>query len=187
MYAPSILRLSVCGTPTSWLSVEDAAIIITKNQVSWTIGENAFVMRGGINRITGYQTTLSIPAIIATAGDFQRKKFAPTLTNTALFRRDQNICMYCGGRYRLSMLSRDHIIPRAQGGANKWTNVVTACKRCNHAKGNRTPEQANMPLIAVPFEPNQFEYMSLINGRILDDQMDFLSKGFSKNYRTIEL
>ena len=46
-----------------------------------------------------------------------------------------------------------------------------------------TPEEANMPLLAVPYKPNRFEFLALANKRILVDQMAFLEKGFSNNMR----
>lgn len=98
-----------------------------------------------------------------------------------LFRRDNYLCLYCGQSFCSQELTRDHVLPRAQGGKDIWTNVVSACKRCNHTKGNRTPEQANMPLLAVPFAPNPFEYLYLSNRHIITDQMDYLSKQFSNH------
>ena len=37
-------------------------------------------------------------------------------------------------------------------------NVVTACRACNHRKGNRTPEQARMRLVCEPREPSANPY-----------------------------
>lgn len=64
--------------------------------------------------------------------------------------RDKNRCRYCGclvnwrdrrgpqgGQY-------DHVIPR---GENTAGNIVVACRGCNGAKKNRTPEQAGMALL----------------------------------------
>lgn len=70
-------------------------------------------------------------------------------------------------------------MPRVQGGQDVWTNVVTACRRCNHRKGGNTPEQAHMSLLAIPFTPNQYEWMYLANRNILGDQMDYLKTRFS--------
>ena len=56
---------------------------------------------------------------------------------------------------------------------------MAACRRCNNSKGNRTPEQANMPLLAVPFEPNPFEMMYLSQHTILGDQMSYLKEQFT--------
>ena len=36
----------------------------------------------------------------------------------------------------------DHVVPRSQGGATTWENVVIACAPCNRQKGGRTPAQA---------------------------------------------
>ena len=86
------------------------------------------------------------------------RRFRRQVTNTFLFARDDYCCMYCGahrselrGRH---FLTRDHIVPRAQGGENTWENVVTACSPCNNRKGSRTPEEAGMKLLTVPREPN---------------------------------
>ncbi|MEC7685084.1 MAG: HNH endonuclease, partial [Pseudomonadota bacterium] len=82
-------------------------------------------------------------------------------------------------------LSRDHVIPTSRGGSDIWTNVVTSCRRCNNRKADRTPEQANMELLAIPFVPNPYEFLYLSNHAVLADQMEFLSARFSRNIRLI--
>lgn len=179
---PFILRLNKSGMPLDWVTLEDAVCMMVKDHVIWTLGDIAHVMRGGFDR-DGHQTEFHVPAIIATDGELFFKRFVPSLENSMLFRRDQDMCLYCGKTFGRRELTRDHVIPRAQGGRDIWSNVVSACRRCNHRKGPRTPEQASMPLLAVPFEPNQFEFMVFANRRILSDQMEFLKSGFSKNCR----
>ena len=100
-----------------------------------------------------------------------------------LFRRDQNLCLYCGNIFSESELTRDHVLARSRGGHDIWMNVATACRKCNQRKGQRSPEEASMPLLAVPFVPNQMEYMVLANRNILTNQMDFLKSGFSKHMK----
>tara|TARA_B100000315_G_C14146848_1_gene393888 strand:- start:244 stop:519 length:276 start_codon:yes stop_codon:yes gene_type:complete len=78
-------------------------------------------------------------------------------------------------------LSRDHVRPISRGGVDKWQNVVSACRRCNHHKGNRLPEEAGMQLLAVPFVPTHAEYIYLSGKRILADQMEFLLAHFPRN------
>jgi len=73
------------------------------------------------------------------------------LTRKNVFQRDQNCCKYCGQKNK--KLSIDHVIPRSRGGTDNWENVITACLQCNVRKGNRTPEEANMPLLGPPFKP----------------------------------
>ena len=92
--------------------------------------------------------------------------------------------MYCAREFTAAKLTRDHIQPVSRGGANRWENVVAACRRCNQHKADRTPEEANMQLVALPYRPNNAEYLALINShRILGDQMEFLRGQFSKNSR----
>ena len=87
--------------------------------------------------------------------------------------------MYCGNKFKDASLTRDHIIPISKGGRDRWSNVVTACRHCNTRKGDRTPERANMPLLAIPYIPNWAEYLALSNRKILADQMEFLKSQFS--------
>ena len=104
----------------------------------------------------------------------------PPLSNKALFRRDQNLCLYCGVRFPNYQLSRDHVSPVSKGGQDIWANVVTACKRCNNHKASRTPEEAGMQLVAIPFTPTHAEYIYLQGRQILADQMEFLLAHFPR-------
>jgi 5-methylcytosine-specific restriction endonuclease McrA len=67
-----------------------------------------------------------------------------------VFKRDEYQCVYCGSQKELTI---DHVQPRSRGGRNTWTNLVTCCSKCNHKKGNKTPEEANMKLRRKPYEP----------------------------------
>ena len=175
-----ILRLNKAGTPIDWLTREQAATLVVKDQVVWALGENAFEIRGGINRM-GQQSVLSLPSILASDGSVKLSEFVPPLVNEYLFRRDHFMCLYCGGSFDAADLSRDHILPVSRNGSDYWTNVVSACRRCNHRKANRTPEEAGMELLAVPFVPNRYEFFYLANKNILADQMAFLKAQFSRN------
>lgn len=174
-----ILRLDVSGTPTSWLSREEAAVLYVKSLVQWEIGDRNLIILGGINRFTGRQSSLEISPVIATRGANQGRRTVSGFNNRMLFRRDNYRCMYCGTQHCQAELTRDHVVPRAQNGKDIWENVVAACVRCNHFKADRTPEKAGMKLLAVPFRPNIFESMYLAQHRVLADQMEYLEKQFS--------
>lgn len=173
-----ILRLNKFGLPQLWLSREEAATLYARDQVIWSIGDEVLRMRGGINRL-GFRSEIGLAPIIACEGDSQRWNFVPALNNRLLFRRDGHLCMYCGEHFDDHSLTRDHIVPKIQGGGDTWTNVVASCSRCNHRKGGRTPDQAAMQLLAIPFEPNLFEFMYLANRQIRGDQMEYLQARFS--------
>ena len=180
-----ILRLNIAGSPLEWLTWQEATTLYARNLVTWTMGETIRTVWGGLSRITGERSSIQLNSIIACDGELHhnhRKK--PALNNRILFRRDQNLCMYCGKEFGDKELSCDHIVPTSRGGDNTWVNVVAACKRCNHFKMNRTPEEAGMQLLALPYEPNCAEYLALVNSkRIRSDQMEFLKTQFSKNCR----
>ena len=80
-------------------------------------------------------------------------------------------------------LSRDHVVPVSRGGRDVWTNSVTACRRCNTKKANRSPELAGMPLLYVPYVPSRHEHFILRNRRILADQMEYLLAGVPRSSR----
>ena len=91
-----------------------------------------------------------------------------------LFSRDRHLCAYCGEEFAESELTRDHIIPRSQNGKDTWENCVTACRDCNLDKAGRTPEQAGIRLLYVPYRPVKSEKLILANRHILADQMEYL-------------
>lgn len=176
--AAKILRLNKSGYPVSWLTREETATLIVKEQVIWSLGNTVMEIRGGTNR-SGLQSILRLPSIVACDGKVHLDSFDPPLENKFLFRRDNNMCLYCGGVFQVHDLSRDHVQPLSRGGRDAWTNVVTACRRCNHHKANQSPEESGMELLAVPFVPNQYEFLYLSNHHVLADQMEFLRARFS--------
>lgn len=76
-----------------------------------------------------------------------------TFSRRNLFKRDRYTCQYCGHQPPADQLTIDHVVPRAHGGGSTWENCVLACMDCNHAKADRTPEQAGMRLRKKPTRP----------------------------------
>lgn len=72
---------------------------------------------------------------------------------SGVFRRDRNVCQYCGKTFKLVDLTIDHIVPQSKGGKSNWHNCVSCCFPCNNKKSNRTPEEAHMPLLSKPTIP----------------------------------
>lgn len=84
----------------------------------------------------------------------------------AVKRRDHDQCAYCGRHEsqvveppgpEVPLMTVDHVLPRAQGGASTWENCVAACWRCNFDKADRTPEQAGLRLLWEPFVPSTYD------------------------------
>jgi 5-methylcytosine-specific restriction endonuclease McrA len=89
------------------------------------------------------------------------------LSRKNILRRDHHRCQYCN-RYDVP-LTIDHIVPKSKGGDDSWENLVAACVRCNNKKGDRSPEEAAMPLIRKPTKPSHITFMKHFVGKI-DDQ-----------------
>ncbi|AAU91301.1 MULTISPECIES: HNH endonuclease [Methylococcus] len=180
-----VLRTDASGMPLEWIGYQEAAKLYYLEQVAYGCGSILFRLRGGINAKTGQRSRIEVNSIVATFGHANSgykvdMGYVPPLNNAALFRRDGHICLYCGNLFRHSELSRDHIQPTSRGGSDTWNNVVTACKRCNNHKAGRTPEEAKMQLLAIPFTPTHAEYIYLQGRRVLADQMEFLKAHFPR-------
>ena len=174
-----VLRLDISGMPLEWIDYRDAVRLYHTQQVAYACGSLLYRLRGGINAATGNRSVIDVNSIIATEGNTHvlgkvRNDYTPPLNNQTLFKRDGYLCMYCGEHFSSSVLSRDHVTPLTLGGLDIWTNVVSACRRCNNHKAGRTPEQAKMKLLAVPFTPSFAEYIYLKGRRVLTDQMEYL-------------
>lgn len=182
---PQLLALDAHGRVLNWISWQDAACLYSREAIAWTLGEPCIELRGGISREYGERSTLALHPIIASRGHVRAKGWDPTpnLTNTALFARDLQLCMYCGEHKPRGQLTRDHVHPVSKGGLDIWENVVAACIHCNSRKGNRTPAQAHMPLLAIPYRPSWVEHLILSNRNILADQMEFLRAQLPKDAR----
>ena len=181
-----ILAVDMAGVPSRWLMIEGAITYYARHMVAWSLGDMVATYRGGVSRLTGRRSEISTKSIIAIKGAtqyFGGGGMEPYLSNYALFSRDRNVCAYCGNSFNSKELSRDHVVPVQRGGKDKWTNVVTACRTCNTRKGGRTPEQAGIPLIYLPYVPNRYEHLIFQNRKILKDQMDYLMAKVPKHSR----
>ncbi len=182
-----ILRTDVSGMPLEWIDYREAARLYHTDQVAYTCGSLLYRLYGGTCARSGLRTIVDVNSIIATLGhtgnpgNLRGAAYVPPLNNQTLFRRDAYLCLYCGSRFTYSLLSRDHVTPFSRGGQDTWSNVVSACRRCNNAKASRTPEQAGMQLLAVPFTPTYAEYIFLKGRRVLADQMEYLLAHFPRS------
>jgi len=187
-----VLALDYQGTPHRWISKDDAIVYHAKKLVAWQLEDDKekIVYRGGINKITGLQSKIYSAPIIAVkrteAAAIRRMNSVPALTNKELFRRDHFMCAYCGKIFKDLKLTRDHIIPRSKGGADKWMNVVTACGKCNRKKDDNLLEDCDMELLYLPYTPNRAEALILENRNILTCQMQFLKAYLPEHSRVLK-
>jgi 5-methylcytosine-specific restriction endonuclease McrA len=184
----AVLALDISGIPRKWVSFEDAITYKAKNLVAWTLGDVVAKYNGGYQK-DGSRSYLETHSIIAIKGSGYAPGRYPavSLTNRTLFARDKNICAFCGNHFTgNNILSRDHIMPRSRGGEDTWMNSVTACRPCNQRKGSKTLKEARMELLYLPYVPNHYENLILLNRSILGDQMEYLLSGVPKNSRILQ-
>lgn len=97
---------------------------------------------------------IPVPRVIV-LNDFDRlPQRSIRFSRTHVFMRDRYTCQYCGNEYPKAKLNLDHVMPRSRGGKTSWDNLVTSCHTCNRTKANRTPHEANMPLLSTPKRPS---------------------------------
>ena len=180
-----VLLLDQAGSPSAWVAPRVLSYYAAKNLIAWDFGEVVATLRGGTNARTGLPTLLDVKSIVAIKGlaFAVRQSRVPAFSRPLVMRRDRCLCAYCGEKFPEDVLTLEHIVPESRGGKTSWTNIVAACKPCNGRKDNRTPEEARMPLLFVPYAPNRFEKFILENRRILADQMDWLMKGVGADSR----
>ncbi|HWP18162.1 MAG TPA: HNH endonuclease [Burkholderiaceae bacterium] len=180
-----VLQLDVSGRPQAWITPKEAAVLYASDGIAWTLGDPVLVLRGGIQRVSGRQSRIEVHPIVAVRGAIPSRAWrqTPALSNTKLFARDRYLCAYCGGQFPIDELTREHIVPTSRGGLDSWMNCITACRACNGRKGSRTPEEAHMPLLYLPYVPSLHEDMILRGRRILADQMEFLLASVPRNSR----
>jgi 5-methylcytosine-specific restriction endonuclease McrA len=98
-----------------------------------------------------------------------------------VYLRDNFTCQYCGHRFHPKDLTLDHVVPASKFGRKDWTNMVTACRTCNHRKGNRTPLSAGMPLLSEPKIPQWLPTLEPAFG--IRDSAQALSDGMPESWR----
>lgn len=178
------LAIDSTGYPSGWLSWQDAVTQEVLGKVAYGFGDHEFTFTGGSNRETGLPSTVTLKSILVLHGRNKSLAHRATipLTNSSLFRRDRNVCAYCGVQQARG-LTRDHIVPISRGGKDNWLNVCACCSTCNVRKGAQLLEELGWELLYLPYAPNHQEGLLLENRRILVDQMDFLKPMIPKHSR----
>lgn len=142
--APRVLVLNASYEP---LHVTSAKRAITLLQ--YGVAE---VLQNSEEVVRSPSTVLPIPSVIRLRRYVRRPRVHPVPFNRRnVLRRDTFVCQYCGSGDDLTL---DHVMPRSRGGRHGWDNVTTACRACNQRKGNRTPDEAGMPLRTRPRAPS---------------------------------
>lgn len=102
--------------------------------------------------------TLKVPSVIAVK-DYIPQTGSVNFTRNNIFIRDRYTCQYCMNVFKTSDLTLDHVLPKSKGGKTSWENIVTACQKCNHTKGNKT----HIVPKRLPEKPNFYQLYGVKN------------------------
>lgn len=149
-----VLVLNASYEPLQLISVRRAVILLLQ--------EKAEVVEAARQQLRARAMALDVPLVIRLMRYIRiPRRLKLPCSRRGVFARDRETCQYCGAQPGRSHLTMDHVVPRSQGGGTTWDNVVAACRDCNHRKGGRTPEQANMKLAIVPRQPQYVAFALL--------------------------
>lgn len=136
--------------------------------------------KDGEDVIFGTSSAFRVPKVIRLEKYDKIPNHKVAFSRRTIYKRDENICQYCGKKHNSNNLSIDHIKPKSRGGKTTWENCVLACIECNSKKANRTPEEARMKLIKKPTKP-------LVNFFKSDVCCKTFEQFFSHAYWNVEL
>src|SRR3954451_7788953 len=136
------LVLNATYEPLCVVSVRRAAILV--------LAAKAITVSDGEGFLHSARRVLPVPSVVRLTR-YVRVPYRPHIgmTRRAVFARDGWHCVYCRGPAE----TIDHVLPRSRGGPHTWENVVAACARCNHRKGDRTLHEIGWRLRVTPAAP----------------------------------
>lgn len=143
-------------------SYEPLQLISARRAVVLLLQEKAEVIEAAQQWLRAQSFEIEIPLVIRLVRYIRiPRKMRLPCSRRGVLARDRETCQYCGTQPGRAHLTVDHIMPRSRGGPTTWENVVTACRECNHRKGGRTPDEANMALMTVPRQPQYIAFALL--------------------------
>lgn len=101
-------------------------------------------------------TKMKVPSVVVTS-EYIKWNRQVKYNRTNIYLRDQFTCQLCGDKgLPVGQLTLDHVVPRKHGGKTNWKNIVTACRKCNHKKGD---DKTIIPK-KMPSRPSYYELMA---------------------------
>lgn len=149
-----VLVLNADYSAISLCTVPKAFLLVYLDKAELVASANDEILRS-------VNTSFPMPSVIRLNRYVNVPYKGVVLSRHNIFKRDSNACTYCGSRKDLTL---DHVLPKSRGGQTSWTNLTTACRRCNTQKGNQTPEEARMPLKIKPFRPTFVMFLRDFDG-----------------------
>lgn len=156
------LLLSNGYEPIQTISWQRAIVLLSLGKVEVVEEYDGFVRSQSL--------VIKIPAVVRLLRVFKKFRKPVKFSRINIYARDNYTCQYCSQKFKISELTYDHVVPRAQGGKTTWNNIVSCCDDCNGKKANRTPEQAGMTLMSKPEQPKWVPALTIPLGKGTPDE-----------------
>ncbi|HEX6970127.1 MAG TPA: HNH endonuclease [Micromonosporaceae bacterium] len=147
---PDIRRPAGTGALVLNATYEPLGVVSVRRAVLLVLTAKAVCLVDGEGALHSERYELPVPSVVRLTR-FVRVPYRTHvgLSRRTIFARDGWRCAYCRGPAE----TIDHVIPRSRGGQHVWENVVAACAKCNHTKGDRTPAEMGWRLPVTPAAP----------------------------------
>jgi 5-methylcytosine-specific restriction endonuclease McrA len=138
-------------------------VVSSRRAVVLVLGGKAVAVEAGAEEMHSERLAVRVPVVVRLTR-YVRVPFRPhvPLTRRAVFARDGGRCVYCAA----PATSIDHVVPRSRGGEHVWENVVSCCRRCNHAKADRGLVELGWRMRRAPCAPTGPAWRVLGTGRM---------------------
>lgn len=129
---------------------EPLCVVPLRRAVILVLAEKATVLETGEETLHSERLDLPAPTVVILSRYVRvpYRRGVP-LSRRAVLQRDGQRCVYCTSRAE----TIDHVVPRSRGGRHVWTNVVAACRKCNHKKADKLLSELGWTLPATPRPP----------------------------------
>lgn len=127
----SVLPLSVVDWQTAIKMVFLDRVYVLENYPNWVVRSE--------------KLSMPVPSVCVSREPFRQKK-SVKFSRLNLYLRDHYTCQYCGGVFKYSELTIDHVVPRSSGGKTTWANCVSSCYACNQRKADRLLRPIKLPI-----------------------------------------
>lgn len=164
MHGSRVLVLNFDYSPISVCSIQRAFLLVFLDKAELL----APTREGFLHTV---DRTFAMPAVIRLQRYISIPYKGVMLTRQNVFKRDGYTCQYCGTQKDLTL---DHVVPRSKKGPTSWTNLITACKRCNARKGDYTPEAAGLKLKTKPHKPSYLDFLRHNSGLFQEEWGPYL-------------
>lgn len=129
---------------------EPLCVVPLRRAVILVLAEKATVLETGAGTLHSEHLDLPAPTVVILSRYVRvpYRRGVP-LSRRAVLQRDGQRCVYCRGKAE----TIDHVVPRSRGGKHVWTNVVAACRKCNHKKADKLLGELGWTLPMTPRPP----------------------------------